>query len=86
MEGLKKLKFKHVPTFKGGPKDIFPRMEGLNLGGDLEVHVEAGIINDTITYLTIQFNYIPLNLVQAKFEELVENEAFSIFKGSSNTI
>ena len=48
--------------------------------------MEAGIINDTITYLSIQFNYIPLNLVQSKFEELVENEAFSIFKGSSNTI
>ena len=64
----------------------FQGWRGLNLGGDLEVHVEAGIINDTITYLTIQFNYILLNLVQAKLEELVENEAFSIFKDSSNTI
>ena len=63
----------------------FQGWRGLNLGGDLEVHVEAGIINDT-TYFTIQFNYIPLNLVQAKFEELVENEAFSIFKDISNTI
>ena len=58
--------------------------------------MEAGTINDTtsvekkisfnVTYLTIQFNYILLNLVQAKLEELVENEAFSIFKDSSNTI
>ena len=39
MEGLKKLKFKRVPTFIG--------WRGLNLGGDLEVHVEAGTINDT---------------------------------------
>ena len=43
-------------------------------------------ISFNVTYLTIQFNYILLNLVQAKFEELVENEAFSIFKDSSNTI
>ena len=43
-------------------------------------------ISFNVTYLTIQFNYILLNLVQAKLEELVENEAFSIFKDSSNTI
>ena len=58
--------------------------------------MEAGTINDTtsvvkkisfnVTYLTIQFNYILLNLVQAKFEELVENEAFFFFFDSSNTI
>ena len=51
MEGLKKLKFKRVPTFKGGGrgdlKIYFLGWRGLNLGGDLEVHVEAGTINDT---------------------------------------
>ena len=37
MEGLKKLKFKRVPTFKGGreggPKDIFPRVERAEFRG-----------------------------------------------------
>ena len=51
MEGLKKLKFKRVPTFKGGRrgdlKIYFLGWRELNLGGDLEVHVEAGTINDT---------------------------------------
>ena len=33
MEGLKKLKFKRVPTFEGGPKDIFPRVERAEFRG-----------------------------------------------------
>ena len=61
---------------RGDLKIYFLGWRGLNLGGDLEVHVEAGTINDTtsvvkkisfnVTYPTIQFNYILLNLVQAK--------------------